>query len=324
MHIKSLKVFCDIVAEKSFSRAALDNGITQSGASQVVHQLEERLGVKLIDRSTRPWALTTEGEIYHRGVRQFLRNYSALEDEIRNLCHAISGNVRVASIYSIGLSHLHHYVADFMTRYPRAKVRVQYQHPDAVYELVQCDEVDLGLVSFPKSSRTVEVVNWRTEPMVFVCAPHHPLAAEAEVSPAQLNRLDWIGFDRGLRIRREVDRWLSSWGVEVNIVNEFDNLETIKRAIEINVGAAILPQPTVVREIRLGSLVGLPITINSEGHVPYVRPLGIIYRRGRTQSPTVARFINELRHLQVAVETTGRLPTDPLVSLSDGNAVERA
>src|SRR3981081_4153155 len=67
MHLKALKIFCDVVYRRSFSRAADDNGISQSGASQVVHQLERRLGVKLVDRSNRPFTLTPEGEVYYDG-----------------------------------------------------------------------------------------------------------------------------------------------------------------------------------------------------------------------------------------------------------------
>lgn len=329
MHIKSLKVFCDVVAEKSFSRAASENGITQSAASQVVQQLEERLGIKLIDRSVRPWVLTVEGEIYHQGVRQFVRNYLTLEDEVRNLHQAVAGTVRVASIYSIGLSHLHQYVDDFKARYPQANVRVRYQHPDEVYELVQRDEMDVGLVSYPKSSRIIEAVIWREEPMVFVCAAEHPLSSKENLAPELLGGLDWIGFDRRLRIRREIDRFLSNHNVEITLVNEFDNLETIKRAIEINVGVALLPLPTVVHEVQHGSLVAIPL-VESPEEVSLSRPLGIIYRRGRSQAPTALRFIKELQQVDVPVVTEGArlmagedVNSDRLVPLVAPNTVER-
>ena len=106
MHLKSLKVFCDVVSRRSFSRAAEENGISQSGASQMVNHLEEHLGVKLIDRTKRPFVLTPEGEAYYDGCRKIVRRYFALEEEVKTLHEEVAGRVSVASIYSIGLSHM--------------------------------------------------------------------------------------------------------------------------------------------------------------------------------------------------------------------------
>jgi DNA-binding transcriptional LysR family regulator len=176
MHLKSLKVFCDVVSRRSFSRAATENGISQSGASQIVNALEEHLGVKLIDRTKRPFVLTPEGDAYYEGCRKLVQRYFALEEEVRTLHEEVAGRVSVASIYSIGLSHMNRFVQRFLQAYPKANVRVQYQHPDRVYELVESNQVDFGLVSFPHSSRTIKATVWRQEPMVLVCSLGHRLA----------------------------------------------------------------------------------------------------------------------------------------------------
>ena len=96
MHMKLLKVFCDVVGQRSFSRAADENGISQSGASQMVHQLEDHLGVRLLDRSKRPFVLTPEGEVFHEGCRKLVQRYFALEEEVRTLHAEVSGRVSVA------------------------------------------------------------------------------------------------------------------------------------------------------------------------------------------------------------------------------------
>ena len=150
MQLKSLKVFCDVVGWRSFSRAADENGISQSGASQVVNQLERRLGVKLIDRSKRPFVLTPEGETYYEGCRKLVQRYDALEDQVRTLHEEVSGRVRVVSIYSVGLHHMSRYLQEFLSQYPKANVRLEYQHPHRVYEAVEKDHADLGLVSYPR------------------------------------------------------------------------------------------------------------------------------------------------------------------------------
>lgn len=310
MHVKSLKVFCDVVGRRSFSRAAHDNGMSQSRASQMVLQLEQQLGVTLLDRSKRPFVLTAEGDVFYRGCRKLVQGYAALEEEVRTLHDEVEGLVRVACIYSVGLSHMSRYVQDFLARNPRADVRVQYQHPDKVYELVETDAVDFGLVSYPKTSRSIKADAWREEPMVLACAPGHPLGYQPTINLEQLDGATMVGFDEGLRIRRELDRALAAHGAEVNVVMEFDNIETIKRAIEIDAGVGLLPEPTVTRETRAGTLVAVPVTVTSEsktdgaskpatagtGQARLTRPLGIIQRRGKRLGATASRFVRALRN----------------------------
>lgn len=290
MQLKSLKVFCDVVGWRSFSRAADENGISQSGASQVVHQLERRLGVQLIDRSKRPFVLTPEGETYYEGCRKLVQRYDALEDQVRTLHEEVSGRVRVVSIYSVGLHHMSRYLQEFLSQYPKANVRLEYQHPHRVYEAVEKDHADLGLVSYPRASRTIEAIPWREEPMVLVCAPGHRLAGYSTVALEDLAGESVIGFDSDLTIRREIDRVLQLHHAEVRVTMEFDNIETIKRAIEIDAGVALLPEPTVLREVEAKTLAMVPLATEE-----LVRPLGIIHRRGKELGSTTRRFIELLQ-----------------------------
>ncbi|MEX0937966.1 MAG: LysR family transcriptional regulator [Pirellulales bacterium] len=304
MHVKSLKVFCDIVGRRSFSRAADENGLSQSGASQIVHHLEERLDVKLIDRTKRPFVLTPEGEIYYDGCRDLVQRYYALEEKVRTVHRDISGRVSIASIYSVGLAHMNQYVQHFLTQHRKADVRVEYQHPDRVYALVEEDQVELGLVSYPRSSRNIEVIPWREEPLVLVCAAGHPLAGRDSVTLSELDGERLVGFVPELKIRREIDRALAAAHVDVRVVMEFDNIETIKRAVEIDSGVCLLPEPTVRRETASGALVAIPLS-----DVVLARPLGIIYRRGKELSETVKSFIDLLLRKTAsrehALESTG-------------------
>jgi len=292
MHLKSLKVFCDVVHRRSFSRAADENDISQSGASQLVHQLEDHLGIKLLDRSKRPFLLTSEGEVFYEGCRKIVERYFALEDEVRTLHSEVAGRVRVASIYSVGLHLMDRYLQEFLTRYPKANVRLEYLHPHRVYEAIDSDQADIGLVSYPKSSRMLKSIPWRDEPMVLVCAPQHRLAHREQIGLEELAGERMIGFDQGLTIRREIDRVLSQHNVEAQVVMEFDNIETIKRAIEINAGVGLLPAPTVVREVEVRSLAAVPLEKNE-----LVRPLAIIHRSGKELSMTVRRFIDLLERV---------------------------
>lgn len=290
MHLKALKVFCDVIRHRSFSEAALENEMSQPGASQMVLQLEEHLGVKLIDRSKRPLVATSEGEVFYEGCRKLVQRYQALEEEVRTLHDEVAGRVVVASIYSVGLSHMNRFVQEFMQKHPKANVRIQYQHPDRVYELVESDQVDLGLVSYPKSSRTIRAIAWRDEPMVLVCSPKHPLAWRDQVPLDELDGLDLISFDPQLQIRRELDRVLAAHDIEMRVVMEFDNIETIKRAIEIDAGVGLLPEPTVDKEVQSGSLVARPLK-----GLNLSRPVGIIVRGGKQLGRIADRFIEMLQ-----------------------------
>ena len=294
MNLKSLKIFCDIVNRRSFSRAAEDNGISQSGASQVVGQLESHLGVQLIERSKRPLVPTAEGKVFHDGCRKLLASYEALEDEVRTLHDEVAGRVRVAAIYSVGLHHMSRYVQEFRSLHRRANVRLEYLHPERVLETVENAECDLGIVSYPRSNRLVEAVAWREEPLVLVVAPSHPLAACDETPLAALDGLPMVAFDADLVIRNEIDRVLDDHDVEPEIVMEFDNIETIKRAIEIDAGISILPEPTVLREVAAGTLATVRIA-DAEAAAALVRPLGIIRGRSRSLPPTAQRFLELLR-----------------------------
>lgn len=297
MHLKSLKVFCDVAGRRSFSWAAKENGLSQSGTSLVVTQLERRLGVKLLDRSKRPFALTPEGEIYYEGCRKLLEQYRALEEEVRTLHGEVSGRVRVASIYSVGLHHMHRYLHQFLGQNPKANVRLEYLHPHRVYDAVENDQADLGLVSYPKPSRSIKAIGWRNEPMVLVCSPSHRFAQEfasgirASVALAEIAMEPIIGFDSNLTIRREIDRALYEHASDLRVVMEFDNIETIKRAVEVGVGVSLLPAPTIVHEVERGALAAIELS-----GIRLVRPLGIIYRRGMQMGVTVRRFIELLRN----------------------------
>jgi DNA-binding transcriptional LysR family regulator len=290
IQLESLKVFCDVARCRSFSQAALANGLTQSAASQIVLHLEKRLGVQLINRSTRPLQLTGLGQAYYDGCKKLVEQYMELEASIRDAQAQIATSVQVAAIYSVGLGDMGHYVERFTAAQPNVKVHVEYLHPDRVHERVLDGTADFGLVSFPRKSRELVSLPWREEDMVLTCSPGHALAAAEAIRPEQLRGEKYVGFDKDLVIRRQVDRFLRDHDVAVDLALEFDTIENIKQAVEIAAGVALLPEPTVRREVLAGTLVARPLV-----GWKLVRPLGIIYRRHHKLSTTAQRFIELLR-----------------------------
>ncbi len=289
MTFECMKIFCDVVRQRSFSRGASAAGITQSAASQAVLQIEKRLGVRLIDRSKRPLELTPEGRVYYEGCRDLVERYAALEARTKSFQADVAGRLIVASIYSVGLYDMQRYVHEFQARWPSGTIRLDYTHPDKVCERVLNDEADLGLISCPRAPREFIAVPWRDEPMVLVCHPGHPFVRQGRIHLSQLQGENFVAFDSDLAVRRHVDRYLRESKVHVHVVMEFDNIEAIKRGVEIGAGVSILPEPTVRREVETGALMVVPV----DG-LELVRPLCIIRRRGKVLTPVMTGFIEML------------------------------
>jgi DNA-binding transcriptional LysR family regulator len=290
MQFEALKVFCDVACRKSFSRAADANHITQSAVSQIVNQLEKRLGVLLVDRSRRPLRLTLPGRAYYDGCKKLVDQYLEVEAGIRNTTAHMAATIRVAAITSVGLRDMSGYIQRFAALQPDTRIDIEYLHPDRVYEKVLDGTVDFGLVSFPESSRKLATLSWREEEMVVACAPSHPFMALGRVNVAQLEGEKYVNFDRSLAIRRNIDRFFRDQRVSVRTILEFDTIEDIKQAIEIAAGVALLPLPVLQREIRAGLLAAVPLS-----DARFVRPLGILHRRHPKPSPPAWRFIDLLR-----------------------------
>ncbi len=295
MQLESLKIYCDVARCRSFSLAAQESGITQSAVSQIVSQLEKRMRVQLIDRSTRPLQLTSLGLSYYEGCKSILEQYGELEAGIRSAKIEISGTATVAAIYSVGLSDMDQFVQRFQTQLPRAQVRIDYDHPDRVYERVIDGSADLGLVSYPKKTAQLVAVKWREEPMVLACAPKHPLASRLALSIEALDGQRYVHFARNLLVRRRVDKFLRDQRVAVDVIAEFDSIENIKQAVSIGAGVALLPEPTLRREVKARTLSALPLF-----GCELTRPLAIVHRRGQRLSAAAKRFMDLLLEAESA------------------------
>jgi len=298
MHLETLRLFCDIVRLRSFSRGAAAHQVSQSAASQAMQQLEADLDALLIDRTKRPFVVTPEGRAFYDACRTLLDGFDKARARVASSRIQVTGSVRIAAIYSVGIHILSEQARRFMSLYPHAKVRLDYLHPHKVVEVVLADEADLGIISYPAASRSLTVLPWRNEPMVLVCPSSHRLARRRRIAPADLNGENFVAFDPDLRIRKAIDRILRQHDIRVGVVMEFDNIETIKQAIGVGAGVSILPQPTILAEVANRTLAAVPLTIPD-----LVRPLGIIHRRGKPFTPALTRFVELLRDAEGMAET---------------------
>jgi DNA-binding transcriptional LysR family regulator len=301
MDLNRLKIFKDIAQSRSVSKGALHNGISQSAASQYLQDLEQQLGVTLLDRSSRPLKVTPAGKLYLGMCRDILRRHAEFTAALERFKTEIEGTVRVASIYSVGLSELSRLEEEFARRYPYARLEVDYLRPEKVYEAVLTDQADLGLMSYPETTKEVTVLPWREEEMVIAAAPDQPLANKAETRLEDLEGLDFVGFDEELPIRRNVDRFLREHHIHVNVILHFDNIQMIKEAVAHGSGVSIMPARVMEDEIRQGRLVAIPIS----GFELY-RPVGIVHRRKKRFHRAAQAFLELLKEPPAAL--TKRVP----------------
>ncbi len=290
MQIESLKVFCDLTETESFTKAAQINGVTQSAVSQTISSLERQFKSLLIERSKKNFRLTAEGQVLYDYSKQILQTYDALHSKLQEIKEIISGNIRVATIYSIGLHVLPPYLKRFLKTYPTVNVHVEYRRPNQVYEDVLGNVVDLGLVAYPVRDPKLEVVNFRKDALVLICHPQHPFARLKSVKLKNLNGQKFVGFERDIPTRRALDKLLKDHGATVEHVMEFDNIETVKRAVEIDSGAAIVPSETIRQEVANQTLVAVRL---EDGD--FQRTLGLIYKKNKVLSPAIKQFISLLK-----------------------------
>lgn len=290
MQIENFKIFADLVETKSFSKSAKINGITQSAVSQQARAMERHFKTLLIDRSQKQFQLTREGQRVYESAKELLHTYDKLLSELQEMKKVISGTIRISTIYSIGLHELPPYIKRFLHDFPSVNVRVEYRRSNLVYEDILHNSVDFGLVAFPVKQRQIESIAFRNDFLVLITHPQHPLAKRGtDVDLRELSGLKFIGFDPDIPTRKAVDLIFRDHKLEIEPVMEFDNIETVKRAVEIDHGVAIVPQATVLQEASQGSLAMLQFKGRD-----FTRPLAILHRKGRVLTPAMKKFIEIL------------------------------
>jgi DNA-binding transcriptional LysR family regulator len=288
MHIEMLRVFCDLADLRSFSRTAEKHFLSQSAVSQQLAQLELGHKCQLINRKKRPIELTKEGQLLYRASKDMLDRYEQLKNELSALQKSSVSRMNVAAIFSIGMHTLPDYVKKFMVSYPNVNVHIEYFSARTIYELVLAGDVDIGLLAVPKRDKRLDVYEFEDEPLVLVCSPKHPLSHESQVDIHRLQFERFIAFEKDVPTRAWIDGILERYNIVVRPVMEFDNIETVKRAVEINSGISVLPRTAILQEVGSGTIKAIGFSNEN-----FVRPTGIIVRKGKILSQA-GRYLIEL------------------------------
>ena len=289
MNMESAKIFCDLVELKNFSRTAELHNISQSAVSQQLAQLEMAHKAQFINRKKRPFELTNAGQTFYRACKDILGRYDQLHNELSGLSKT-SCRINLASIFSIGMHTLQPYVKKFMSVYPEVNLAIEYLGAKEIYARLLKGNIDIGVVAIPKRDRSIDVYNFENEPLKMVCSPEHPFSLSEEIDIHHLQGERFIAFAENVPTRQCIDNILKRFGVSVHIVMEFDNIETIKRAIEINSGISILPQTSVMTELNSGTLQSVTFT-----NEHFYRPTGIVIRKDHSLNKAAQYLVELLR-----------------------------
>ncbi len=290
MQLETLQVFCDLVESGSFSAAASQNFITQSAVSQQVRALETRFDQPLIERTRGHVRPTEAGQLLYEASKDITGRYRELSERMQSIGNVVSGSVRLATVHSVGLYELSEPLKRFVKAYPQVNVHLEYGRSSRVFDDVLSGRIDIGIVAYPTRRPQLATIPFREDRLVLICAPDHAFARRRSVRLQELDGQEFVGYERDLPTRRATDRVLRGKNVAIRYAMELDNIETIKRVVEVGVGLALVPEPCVKQEVKNGTLCAIQISDER-----LLRPLAIVHRQGRRFAPAVECFVAELK-----------------------------
>ncbi|RMG44919.1 MAG: LysR family transcriptional regulator [Candidatus Dadabacteria bacterium] len=262
MDLIQLKLFVDVARSKSFSRAARANYITQPSVSLRIKQLEDELGVRLFDRTARQVQLTPEGHALISEAEKIMEQCNHFAEYVSMLKGSPSGDIRIATIPSVGMYHLGEYLKRFLNLYPNIHFNLQYRNSGVIYDLLAAKKIDAGLVAYPEKRTGLDVNVFAEEPLVLAVNRQHPLSAKKTVSLNDLEGQDFISFEENIPTGAAIDKILKQHSIKVNYVMTNNNIDAIKHAVEAGLGMAIVPALTVEQERKLKTLAVIKIKEN--------------------------------------------------------------
>ncbi|WP_038171849.1 LysR family transcriptional regulator [Verrucomicrobium sp. BvORR106] len=289
MQLQIFKIFCDLVETGSFSLAAAKNNITQSAVSQQIRVLEEKYGVTFFERGGKKFSITPEGEIFDKAAREILSVYDSINSRLNELRDVVAGPLKVSTVYSIGLHELPAKLKKFRESHPEVDVQIEYKRSPMIYDDVADGRADIGLVAFPVRGKGIISDVFDEDEMVVICAPTHRLAKKRKVKLKELQGESFVAFDPDTPTRKAIDRALKGHAITFLQQHEFDNIETVKRAVEVAGVVSIVPRRTVDKEVAEGRLAAVKVEDASLN-----RPLGILRKQARITTPAMREFMNVL------------------------------
>lgn len=285
MDINQLEVLVAVAKEKSFSRAAEVLNRTQPAVSQAIRRLEQEVGEKLFDRSSKDGTLTLAGEILFDYAGQILNLRSHASRELREMRDLHQGKVTI-SANEHTVFFLLPLIEAFRREHPKIKIDVRRGVASRIPKEITAREVELGVISFKPKDPTLRSITVFDDELVLIVAPGHAFASRSRVSVKDLGDHDFIAHNAASPYRQKVVETFEKQNTPLRISVELPSLEAIKRLVETGIGVALVPKLTAQTEIDSGTLVGVSVP-----EMRFLRKLNIIYRKNSVLSHAAAAFL---------------------------------
>lgn len=292
MDINQLEVLVAVAREKSFSRAAEVLHRTQPAISQAVRRLENEVGEKLFDRSSKDGTLTTAGEVLLEYASQMLnlrQNAQTAIKELKNLHH---GKVTISANEHTVFCLLP-IIEEFSRRHPLIKVEVKRGVASRIPTEITSREVELGVISFKPKDDSVKSIPVYTDELILIVSPKHRLAGKPSVTISDLGIETFIAHNAASPYREKVISAFEKHQIRLNISTELPSLEAIKKLVEKGSGVALVPKLTAQSEIDAGQLFALSVK-----DLKLERQLHFIYRRNSVLSHAAEVFLQIAKEIQ--------------------------
>ena len=285
MELNELQVLQAVAAERSFSRAAIRLHRTQPAVSQAIRRLEDELGERLFDRSSKGGRLTEAGTILLDYAERLTRLKDAAEGAVRELQELRRGRV-VIGVNEAAVHVLLPIVVQFREAYPHAQVEMRRVQSRQIPGEVLNRSLDFGLVTFPPGERGLLSVPLGVDELVMLTHPTHPLARRRQVTMEEFGRQTVIAHNDPSPRRERVLRLFEQKHAPINIQMSLPSLDGIKRAVEMNLGVALLPRRCALSEIARKQLAAVRVP---QLRVP--RSLRLLYRQTGESSHAANAFL---------------------------------
>lgn len=285
---RRLQVFYTVAKQLSFTKAAELLFMTQPAVTFQVKQLEEHFNTRLFERSHSKITLTQAGEIALDYAERILTLSSEMETRLGELTDQISGALLIGASTTIAEYMLPRMLGEFKARYPQVQARLTVANSETIESKIVDHTLDVGLVEAPSQHPHLVTEVCCNDELVVICNPQHRLAKLSAVTASQLAEEPYVSREGGSGTRQVIDAYFRRSGItpeDLNIVMELGSREAIKGAVEAGLGIAIVSRSTVLKEVKLGDLVVVPID------PPLIRPLTLVYAREKFQSRLLLSFL---------------------------------
>ena len=245
MELHQLRCFATAVEEGGFKRATTRLGLTQPALSYQVKQLEAELGVTLFHRRPTGVSPTQMGRVLYEYAQEMLQSMRRAKRAVQELTGDIVGEVRIGTINSIGIYFLPDFLRKMKEQFPATQPTLLYRSSTEIIDAVLADRVDMALAANPLPDRRLNQELLIEEQISLVCGPGHPFYNRDRIKPSELDRADFINLSLDNPTGELVANYLARLGVYVKEVASTDNMETVKKMVEIGLGLSFLPEMAI-------------------------------------------------------------------------------